>query len=138
MSPLEFVSHQSIARLQDGHFVAERQSKPDLTLSDRRDTLSPLAVTKRSIRYEPRAFENRRPDVLEAALSLNDPMKKIILVGGDQGTGKTSLIRAVLEMMDGNRQQVLWFDVNRHTDFEEVIQFLVEYIQYLSEEYPFL
>ena len=65
------------------------------------------------------------------AKALNEADRKITLVGGLQGSGKTSLVRAVIELMGSRNEQLLWFDVNRHTDFEEIIQFLIQYITYV-------
>ncbi len=108
-----------------------RRSHANIQMGDRRDLLSPLAVTKRCIRYEPHVFHHRKPIILELAHTLNNPEKKIILVGGQQGSGKTSLVRGLIELMGSRNEQLLWFDVNRHTDFEEIIQFLIHYITYV-------
>jgi len=128
---LTFISPAIIERIENGSFVPARRSNPNLQMSDRRDVLSPLAVTKRCIRYEPKVFHHRQATVLRMAKALNLPERKILLVGGLQGCGKTSLVRGVIELMGSRNEQLLWFDVNRHTDFEEIIQFLIQYITYV-------
>lgn len=136
MSPTPaFINPSVLERLTQGSFVPARKSSVKAP-SERRNALSPLAITKRCIRYEPQVFTHRRPLIIQMAQALNDEAQKILLVGGPQGIGKTSLVRGLIELM-GSRQkdqssstdpQLLWFDVNRHTDFEEIIQFLIQYI----------
>jgi tetratricopeptide (TPR) repeat protein len=128
---LTFISPAIIERIEAGSFVPARRSNPNLKLDERRNVLSPLAVTKRCIRYEPNVFLHRQRLILRMARALNQPVKKIMLVGGPQGIGKTSLVRGLIELMGSQHEQLLWFDVNRHTDFEEIIQFLIQYITYI-------
>ncbi|MBY0402639.1 MAG: ATP-binding protein, partial [Cyanobacteria bacterium] len=91
-----------------------------------------LAIGKRCIRYEPNVFYNRKDLIIEMAKGLNDPVQKMLLITGSQGAGKTSLARGIVEMMGGGQEQLLWFDINVHTDFEEITQFLIQYINYIS------
>jgi tetratricopeptide (TPR) repeat protein len=128
---LTFISPAIIERIENGAFVPARRSYSNLQMSDRRDVLSPLAVTKRCIRYEPNVFHHRQSLIIQMANALNLPEKKIMLVGGVQGCGKTSLVRGLIELMGSRNEQLLWFDVNRHTDFDEIIQFLIQYITYI-------
>lgn len=129
MTLAPYIHPAILERLKSGTFVADRRSKPGaLHLQERRDTLSPLAVTKRCIRYDRHVFDNRKALILRLAESLNDPGKKLAMVSGPQGCGKTSLIRGIVELMGGGREQLLWFDVNIHTDFDEVIGFLIQSI----------
>ncbi len=136
---ITFISAAILERIEQGSFVPARQSKPagsmfDQAGGDRRNALSPLAVTKRCIRYEPNVFFHRQPLILSLARALNEPARKIVLVGGPQGSGKTSLVRGVIELMGSRNEQLLWFDVTRHTDFEEIIQFLIQYITYVCAQ----
>lgn len=128
---LTFISPAILERIENGSFVPARQAKPELQMKDRRDVLSPLAVTKRCVRYEPHVFVHRQSLILTLARALNMPSRKIALVGGPQGSGKTSLVRGLIEVMGSSNEQLLWFDVTRHTDFEEIIQFLIQYITYV-------
>jgi tetratricopeptide (TPR) repeat protein/energy-coupling factor transporter ATP-binding protein EcfA2 len=130
-SPPTFISPALIERIENGSFVPARRSKTNTPLSERRNILSPLSVTKRCIRYEPKVFQHRKPFILKMARSLNTPDTKIVLIGGPQGCGKTSLVRGLIEVMGSHNEQLLWFDVNRHSDFEEIIQFLIQYITYI-------
>lgn len=138
--PLTFISPAIIERIENGSFVPARHAKPDAPTdsqhAERRNILSPLAVTKRCIRYEPRVFEHRKSYILQMARSLNQPETKIVLLAGPQGTGKTSLTRGLIEVMGSKQEQLLWFDVNRHSDFEEIIQFLIQYITYVCANVP--
>ncbi len=136
MSQLYFINPSVIERIQAGTFVPNRRSQPGAlqmqgNAPDRRDTISPLAVTRRCVRYDPQVFEHRKAQILQVAGGLNNPEKKIILVGGPQGSGKTSLARGIIELMSAESQQLLWYDANRHTDFEEIIQFLIHYMTYV-------
>ncbi len=134
MSDLFFIQPHIIDRLTSGQFVAKRKSNPGhLALSDRRSTVSPLAVTKRCIKYDYRVFENRRPDILAMVDALNSPHKKLVMLKGAQGCGKTSLMRGVIEMMGGGDEQVLWFDASPHTDTDDVISFLLNVLIDVSE-----
>lgn len=128
---LTFISPAIIERIENGSFVPARQAKTDIQMGDRRDVLSPLADTKRCIRYEPNVFFHRQPLIITLARALNTPARKIALIGGPQGSGKTSLVRGLIEVMGSSNEQLLWFDVTRHTDFEEIIQFLIQYITYV-------
>ncbi len=134
-TPLTFIGSAVIERVVNGTFVPDRRAQGKPGIQDRRNIISPLAVTRRCIRYEPNVFLHRKAIILSMAEALNSADKKIILVGGPQGIGKTSLIRGVIEMMGSQREQLLWFDVNRHTDFEEIIQFLIQYITYICQAY---
>lgn len=144
----EFIRAEVLARLEAGQFVPVRRSKSPkistindtlLAREDRRNDLSPLAITKQCIRYEPRVFTDRKDLVLKLAKDLNHPDIKIIMLQGDQGSGKTSLVRGTIELMGGTHEhskpsQLLWFDANRYTDFNEITQFLIQYIAYLGEQ----
>lgn len=132
-APPIFISPGVIERIENGSFIPSRRSKPSPAQKERRNVLSPLTVTKRCIRYEPNVFTHRRPLILKLARALNQPETKIVLVGGPQGCGKTSLVRGLIELMGSHHEQLLWFDVNRHTDFEEIIQFLIHYITYVCD-----
>lgn len=121
-------SRRALARAADGSTRSGNHSEKSPSSNDRRNILSPLAVTKRCIRYEPNVFYQRKSVILEMAHCLNTSVNKIILLGGSQGCGKTSLARAVIELMGSRNEQLLWFDANRHTDFEEIIHFLIHYI----------
>ncbi len=132
METLHFINPAILERLQTGTFVPERRSKSgSLTLSERRDTVSPLAVAKRCIRYDPLVFQNRTDLVIQMAEALNDPVHKMLMVTGPQGSGKTSLVRALVEMLGGGPEQLLWFDINVHADFDEITQFLIRYVTYI-------
>lgn len=142
---LTFISPTILERLENGSFVPTRRASRragarDDKAKDRRNVISPLPVTKKCIRYEPNVFHHRKDTILGMAHSLNNPLKKIFLVGGAQGSGKTSLVRGLIELMGSRNEQLLWFDVTRHTDFEEIIQFLIQYITYVcttrSEQSP--
>ncbi len=129
---LQYISESVIERLRAGTFVAKRRSKPEsLKMQERRDSISPLAVSKRCVRYDHHVFLNRKDLIIDIAESLNSPQKKLVLLAGPQGCGKTSLTRGIIELMGGGQEQLLWFDVNAHTDYDEIIIFLIQYITYI-------
>ena len=132
---LTFISPTVMDRVTSGAFVPDRKGSQDQPVKDRRNIISPLNVTRRCIRYDPSVFSHRRDVILRIADALNHPDRKILLIGGPQGIGKTSLIRGAIELMGSQREQLLWFDVTRHTDFEEIIQFLIQYITYIAQAY---
>ncbi len=136
---LFFIQPHIVERLIRHEFVAKRQQSKAYRMHDRRNTLSPLNVTRRAIRYEPLVFTNRHEELVDCIQTLNSPDTKLLLISGPPGRGKTSFIRALSEMMDGSKAQLLWFDVSKHTDFDEVVRFLVEYLTYICrslEETP--
>ena len=131
-SPLHFIAPHVIDRLIKGSFVAKRKpNKAYQIQNERRSLISPLNVTRRAIKYEPLVFENRSEQVLASVKALNDPIKKVVLVAGAPGTGKTSFLRAVAEMMGGGQEQLIWFDVSRHTDVDELVRYLVDSMVYV-------
>ena len=87
----------------EGRFVPARRArrKSGRSASDRRRVFSPLAVTKRCIRYDPNVFTHRRAQILQMAEALNDSASRMLLVSGIQGAGKTSMVRGVIELMGG-------------------------------------
>lgn len=123
---LYFIQPSIVERLLNGQFVARRRQSRSYRIRDRRNVLSPLNVTRRAIRYEPLVYQNRKEELVQAIQALNHPEKKLLLVSGPTGRGKTSFIRMIVEMMGGGTEQLLWFEVSRHTDYDEVVRFLVE------------
>jgi tetratricopeptide (TPR) repeat protein len=123
---LYFIQPHVIERVISGQFIAKRDrtNKP-YALRDRRNNLSPLNVTRRAIRYEPMVFRNQSPLILSAANALNTPHIKLLQVLGPHARGKTAFTRALIELMGGGPEQLIWFDVGRHTDFDELIRFLI-------------
>jgi tetratricopeptide (TPR) repeat protein/energy-coupling factor transporter ATP-binding protein EcfA2 len=124
-----FINPDIIARLENGSFAPLRSESRNADTPGRRQTFSPLAMIKRCIRYESSVFQNRKSLILRLANGLNNPSQKITLIGGPQGCGKTSLTRGLVELMGSRNEQVLWFDVNRYTDFEEITHFLLHGIR---------
>lgn len=131
-SPLHFIAPHVIDRLVKGSFVAKRKpNKAYQIQNERRSLISPLNVTRRAIKYEPLVFDNRTEQVLASSRALNDPVKKVLMVSGNAGMGKTSFLRAMAEMMGGGQEQLIWFDVSRHTDVDELVRYLVDSMVYV-------
>ncbi len=129
-SALCFIPPPVLQRLITGQFVPQRQQVKSYPLRDRRNRLSALNVLRKILRYEPLVFSTHTPRIIEAAKALNTPDCNVCLISGPNGRGKTAFARALTEMM-AEPTQLLWFDVSRHTDYEDIIQFLVEYLTYL-------
>jgi len=132
MAPLYFILPHVLDRLKSGQFVANRNGR-QYPLKDRRDNLSLLNITRRAITYEPQVFSTRKESLIAAAEALNQPDVKTLMITGPTGRGKTSYVRGLVELMGGiypnqTAAQLLWFDVSRHTDFDEVVRFLVGYL----------
>jgi tetratricopeptide (TPR) repeat protein len=128
---LFFVQPSVLERLISGQFIPKRQHSSTYRTRDRRNLLSPLNVVRKAIRYEPLVFSNRRENVIETVQILNQSYNRLVLISGPAGRGKTCFTRAIAEMMGGGKEQLLWFDVGRHTDFDEVVRFLIEYMTYI-------
>ena len=137
-SPLYFIHPRVLKRLRSGQFVPARKSKvgtlqlESAPSSDRRHILSPLSVTKRCIPYQPAVFFHRHKAILQLAEHLNTPKTRVLLMDGKPGSGKTSLMRALVEMMGSQDEQVLWFDINPHSTVDDMVRFFIEYLEQLS------
>lgn len=128
-----YISKEVIERLRSGQFKPVRSSRSDYKLNDRRDKVSPLALTKRAVRYEPYVFLNRSEQILDAVESLNNDRIRSLCITGYSGVGKTAFARAVVEMMGGTPAQLLWFDASDLSDEDAVIRFMIEYLIYLCQ-----
>ncbi|MCA9808177.1 MAG: hypothetical protein KC476_09510, partial [Cyanobacteria bacterium HKST-UBA06] len=122
-------------RLVSGRFVADRKPVISLKDAERRQVFSPLNVTRRAIRYEPLVFGNRKQLVIDCCHILNDFTHKLLMISGPSGRGKSSFVRGLCEMLGGGHQQLLWFDVSAHTDQDEIVRFLIEYMTYVLREF---
>ncbi|MDH4379711.1 MAG: hypothetical protein QE263_07385 [Vampirovibrionales bacterium] len=132
-----FISANVLERLANGQFVAQRRSQPSLaqmtdSAANRRDDLSPLAVAKRCIPYEPKVFTDRRDIVLSLAHALNDPSIEVVLIEGNEGSGTTSVARGVVELMGGGPEQVLWVDVEPTLSDGDLVSFLIGYLNRIA------
>jgi hypothetical protein len=132
-----------LKRLAAGQFVPQRKhesfymgaketSQPETGESERRDHISPLAVAKRCLRYEPDVFRLRHHHLLEVAYALNDPNRKLVMLAGAAASGKTAFCRALLELIGGAGQQVLWYNVQAHDEARDVMQYLAHLANYLT------
>lgn len=131
----QFVLAHVLDRLISGRFVADRKSAISLKDAERRQVFSPLNVTRRAIRYEPLVFSTRKSLIIQAAQVLNDDIHKLLMVIGPPGRGKTAFVRGLVELLGGGKQQLLWFDVSPHTDQDEIVRFLIEYMTYVCREF---
>lgn len=134
---MQFVSDAVLDRLKTGKFVARRRSAPAIqgagSDDERRRLFSPLAITKRCVRYDPWVFSNRRETVIAMAQRLNMPGRQVLAISGEEGTGKTSTIRALIELMGSRNEQVLWFEAGPHSGFEDLISFLFRYLTEIAQ-----
>jgi hypothetical protein len=138
--PFFWIQPHVLARLQTGQFVphrssqlgALRPSKPNLT-QDRRADLSPLAVAKRCIKYQPLVFLNRLSTILEwvEVLNTNDNTR-LLTLEGSSGSGKTALIRGLVELMGGGPEQLLWLSLNLLSNPSVVLHLLAQQILALT------
>lgn len=133
--PIRYIHPAVLKRLGQGTFQPQRQDHPALLLSpnERRDALSPLAITKRCIRYEPAVFTSWTPEILRMASLLNDPAIRCVTVTGPEGSGKTSFMRGVVELMGGGPEQLVWLDTLPQQAPERFPAMLQETLHYLLQ-----
>jgi tetratricopeptide (TPR) repeat protein len=135
--PLRFISQGVIERLRSGKFVPKRTvSDDDAALSERRRSLSPLAICKRCIGYQPLVFKDRQPLVWQLVEGLNSAYTKLILVTGEPGSGKTSLLRGVAELMGGGTEQLIWFEISAYSSAISLCETMLRQLMCLLENNP--
>ena len=126
-----FISPSILTRLEEGQFQPVRQSNQ--ATKDIRDSQSPLALTKRCIRYQPAVFRDRHTELLNIAHYLNQPYSKVLTLVGKQGVGKLSLLRAVAELLDPRYAELLWFEVPSYGDSVELALLMLKQLCQLAE-----
>ncbi|MEB3245277.1 MAG: ATP-binding protein [Vampirovibrionales bacterium] len=140
-----YIQPHIIARLQQGQFVANRSAHDALTPGlgpatqrttggERRQRLTPLALAKHAIRYEPLVFQHRINDLLAVAEALNQPCKRVVLIDGAPGSGKTAFVRALVELFGGGPEQLIWLKPNRLTDPLNLLKDLQHAVAHLTQQ----
>jgi hypothetical protein len=139
-TPFFWIQPHVLERLRTGQFVPQRSSQlgalrlasPNLTI-DRRAELSPLAVAKRCIKYQPLVFLNRLPDILHLVEALNNNgANHLLTLEGPSGSGKTALMRGVIELMGGGPEQLLWLSLTPLSDPLRVLHALAQQLLALT------
>jgi hypothetical protein len=131
-----FIKPSVLERLSQGRFVAKRKDKPTLDvpfLGDRRSPLSPLALTKACLALDASVFQWFRQPLLDMGYALNHPEYKVLLLGSEQPEELTQLGRGLLELVGGDRQQVLWYRSGGGERWEQVLQFFMAWTCTLAQ-----
>lgn len=131
-----FVSPQVLERLNAGTFQAVRSvSMSSMTQgsSNAREETSPLALTKKSIRYQPAVFRDRASEILEIAHYLNQSYSKVLMLVGSQGSGKLSLLRGVAELLEPRYAELLWFEVPSYGDSVDFAMLMLKQLVALAQ-----
>jgi tetratricopeptide (TPR) repeat protein len=134
--PIRFISDAVIERLRTGQFVPKRTAANVLEVdanTERRKTLSPLAICKRCIGYQALVFKDRLPLVWQLVEGLNSPYTKLLLVTGEPGSGKTSLLRSVAELMGGGKEQLVWFEISAYSSAISISETLLRQLVAIME-----
>ncbi len=126
-----FISPAVLKRLENGDFQPVRNSQA--SESDVRESQSPLAVTKRYIRYQPAVFRDRHKALLNIAHFLNQPYAKVLTLVGKQGVGKLSLLRGLAELLEPRYAELLWFEVPSYGDSVELALLMLKQICQVAE-----
>lgn len=126
-----FISPAVLKRLENGDFQPVRQS--DAKTDDVRESQSPLALTKRYIRYQPAVFRDRHAELVNIARFLNQPYSKVLTLIGKQGVGKLSLLRGLAELLEPLYAELLWFEVPSYGDSVELALLMLKQIAQLAE-----
>lgn len=135
---LVWIRREILDRLRNGQFVSVRKGElegqaPSLGL-DRRRWFSPLMLTKQCIVKSPEAFDDRLELLLKMGQWVNHPTQKVLLLQGPPGSGKTSLGRALIEMMGGGQEQLLWLDLDCFTKVSDVKLFLFQFLSQILHD----
>jgi tetratricopeptide (TPR) repeat protein len=134
--PIRFISDAVIERLRTGQFVPKRTPANVLEVeanTERRKTLSPLAICKRCIGYQSLVFKDRLPLVWQLVEGLNSPYTKLLLITGEPGSGKTSLLRSVAELMGGGKEQLVWFEISAYSSTISISETLLRQLVAIVE-----
>lgn len=134
--PLRFISQAVIERLRSGKFVPKRTLNEEAEASERRRSLSPLAICKRCIGYQPLVFKDRQPLLWQLVEGLNSAYTQLILVTGEPGSGKTSLLRGVAELMGGGSEQLIWFEISAYSSAASLCETILRQLVCLLENNP--
>ncbi|MCS6267745.1 MAG: ATP-binding protein [Vampirovibrio sp.] len=134
--PLRFISQAVIERLRSGNFVPKRKLNEEAETSERRRNLSPLAICKRCIGYQPLVFKDRQPLLWQLVEGLNSAYTQLILVTGEPGSGKTSLLRGVAELMGGGIEQLIWFEISAYSSAASLCETILRQLVCLLESNP--
>jgi len=134
--PLRFISQAVIERLRSGKFVPKRTLNEEVETSERRRSLSPLAICKRCIGYQPLVFKDRQPLLWQLVEGLNSAYTQLILVTGEPGSGKTSLLRGVAELMGGGTEQLIWFEISAYSSAASLCETILRQLVCLLESNP--
>jgi hypothetical protein len=126
-----FISPAVLTRLENREFQPLRQAQEKE--SDLRESKSPLALSKRSIRFQPAVFRDRHKELLHMARFLNQPYSKVFTLIGKQGVGKLSLLRALAELLEPRYAELLWFEVPSYGDSVELALLMLKQIDQLAE-----
>ncbi|MFN9690999.1 MAG: hypothetical protein ACK551_02755 [Vampirovibrionales bacterium] len=126
-----FISPAVLKRLENGEFQPVRQSGAQT--DDVRESQSPLALTKRYIRYQPAVFRDRHAELVNIARFLNQPYSKVLTLVGKQGVGKLSLLRGLAELLEARYAELLWFEVPSYGDSVELALLMLKQICQLAE-----
>jgi tetratricopeptide (TPR) repeat protein len=131
---LVWIKRDLLERLRHGQFAPLRQHERDASEAlqsktlDRRKWFSPLNLTKQCIPKIPEVFEDRRESLLFMGQWINHPTQKVLLLTGGLGSGKTALARGLIEMMGGGQEQLLWLELDCHTQVTDIRRFLFQFI----------
>gem|GEM_PF-4584869 len=114
----------------------DTHESPALSLKEegadqRRESL--LAITKKSIRLQPKVFSQRKTQLLEAAQFLNMPHAKTVMVSGAQGMGKLSFLRALSELLDNRFAEMIWLEIPAYADSVALGRLLLKSLYHLSQ-----
>ncbi|MCE2931322.1 MAG: ATP-binding protein [Vampirovibrionales bacterium] len=126
-----FISPAVLKRLENGDFQPVRQN--DAKTDDVRESQSPLALTKRYIRYQPAVFRDRHAELVNIARFLNQPYSKVLTLVGKQGVGKLSLLRGLAELLEPRYAELLWFEVPSYGDSVELALLMLKQICQLAD-----
>ncbi|MFM7469505.1 MAG: hypothetical protein ACKO37_08415 [Vampirovibrionales bacterium] len=131
---LVWVKRDVLERLRQGNFAPLRQHEREgqgqvsAQTLDRRKWFSPLNLTKQCIPKIPEVFTDRREALLSLGHWVNHPTQKVMLLTGTIGSGKTALARGLIELMGGGQEQLLWLELDCHTQVSDIRRFLFQFM----------
>ena len=81
-------------------------------------------------------FYNRTDEIYDLSEAFNDQVQRLFLIGGTQGVGKSSIIRALLYLAYNN-VSVFWYEASKVTNLDDILLSLCAFLDKRIQKNPF-
>jgi hypothetical protein len=128
-TPPVFIQSTLLERLVAGAFVPQRVRQVlegETESIERRQANSRRYAIRNTILYEPRVFENRLSEIMRLASMLNTPETRVIFLSGASGSGKTTVLRGLIELFGGGPEQLVWVTPSVLDDADSLLNAILQ------------